>query len=151
MINYQKDIIAQFKTAIAAIGPGTFKYVGEFPFDVPKIGQLYPAVLVEDGDEELSDTQENLSITMNYTVPCWLYENINQARISSITDHQVAIEDAILDSSMLTTLGVKVECISLVAVEKGENQEGLDKFNVGYDSNMSIRKIIFVVNFKTER
>jgi len=149
MINYQKDIITQFKTAISAVG--TFEYVGEFPFDVPKIGNLYPAVLVEDGSETLNELQQNGSVTIDWTVSCWLYEDINQSRVSTILDHQVAIEDAILDNSMLTALGIKANCIELISVEKGENQEGLDKFNVGYNSNMSIRKITFNVNFTTVR
>ena len=151
MTDYQKDIITQFKTAISAIGTGTFKYVGEFPFDVQMIGNQYPAVLVQDGDEVLSDTQRNLSVTIDYLVHCWLYENVNQSRISAILDHQVSIVDAILDDSMLTTLGVKTNCIELVSVEKGKNQDTLDKFDVGYDSNISIRKITFMVNFTTAR
>ena len=153
MINYQKDIIAQFKTAITAIGTSTFKEVGEYPFDVPNIGSKYPAALVEDGNEDKSsvEIQRNQSVTMDYLVPVWLYTQINQTRIATILDYQVAIEDAILDDSMLTALGVKIDCISLLGVEKGDRQEPLDMYSVGYDSNISIRKINFVVTFTTAR
>jgi len=151
MTDYQKDIIAQFKTSITAIG--SFNKVGEYPFDVINIGQNFPAVLVEDGDENKSDgeIQRNQSVTMDYLIPVWLYTQINQSRISTILDYQVAIEDAILDDSVLTTLGIKTDCIDILSVEKGSRQETLDMYDVGYDSNYSIRKINFVVTFTTAR
>jgi len=151
MTNYQKDIIAQFKTAITAIGTSTFKKVGEYPFDVNNVGQKYPAVLIEDGDEALADVQRNGSVTINWIVSCWLYTQINQTRIATILDYQVAIEDAILDSSVRLALGNKMECVNLLNVEKGERQETLDTYNVGYDSNISIRKINFEVTVTTLR
>ena len=151
MTNKQWIILSAIKTAIEAIGDSTFKYVGFYPFNIQNIGNQYPAVLIQDGEEGLAEVQQNLSVTKVYRVPIWIHQQINQDRVETLLDRQTDIEDALLDSAVLDSLGTDADCISWESVEKGDYQATLDKYSVGYTDNMSIRKINFDVIYTTAR
>ena len=147
MTNKQYVILARLKTTIESIGSSTFKYVGYYPFNIENIGNKYPAVLIQDGNESLADEQQNLSITKAYSISLWLYQQINQDRIETLLDRQTDIEDAIMDDAVLTALSNNADCILWTGIEKGDYQPTLDKYSVGYSDNLSIRKINIDVTF----
>lgn len=153
MTNYQSDVISAVKAALSAIGgeSPTFKKVGEYPFDVEYLGHLYPAVLVEDGNESLSDYQENASVKFDYIVSVWLYVSAYQSRLSTILNYQMAIEDALLDDAFLYSLSTKIECIDLVSVEKGNYSDEENLYYPGYTGEVSVRQVNFRIVVKTGR
>lgn len=150
MTNKTKYIIESF---VKQLGLQSFGYVGEYPYDIEGIGNKYPSVLVQEGDESIAEIIPNKSVKKELLVHCWLYTQINQSRTNTITDLQNTIEDTILDDATLTdiNISVKVDCIDWVMVEKGDYTKVLDKHNVGYTDNLSIRRITFSVIFRSER
>ena len=151
MTNNLKAIIVELKSRLK--GLTNFNYVGEYPYDSEKAiaDGNQPVILIQEGDEILAEIQQTLSITKVVRIGIWMYHNTIKTRINTLTDRQNEIEDALLDDSVLTTLGNTIDCINWIGVEKGEELDNFDGFSVGYNENKSCRRIDFDIVFTVAR
>ena len=129
-------IIDDFKTAIKSI----VDYVGEYPFDVEKIGANEIAGLVQDGDASSIEVIPNKSIKKSEVISVWLYYMKPTTRIKQLRTLETSVIDAVLDIS-----ATDIDCIDWLSTEKGEKQPNIDRYSVGYFDNLSIWKINFEV------
>lgn len=154
MENKQKVILRKVVELLKATG--SFNYVGFYDdledFKVA-MGQNYPMVLVEDGDETFSDyPQQNLSVTKDLQVNVWLYHNIKKQRRITMLDLQATIEDAIMDDTVLSTLTTDyIWDIYWVRVDKGGWLDNFDYRTPGYSDDRICRRIVFNFQFNTAR
>jgi len=142
----QEDILAYLKTLIDSIQrheSDIFGYVDYLTEEnVNKIGSRFPAVLIEDGDEEWEGAGAG-GYYIYHTINLYIYDKINQDRLEILLENQKAIIDEINDNN---TLGGHAICANVEGAEKGNYYSGnINWQEVGYNDNISIRKIILRV------
>jgi len=122
-------------------GVSSLNYVGEYPYDVErgKTSGNVPAVLIQEGDEDLAELELNKSLNKSVSISLWLYHNTKKSTIKTITDLQSLIETTVLSDTFYTASGAY--CINWVGVEKGEHLDNYDGYSVGYHNEHMIRKI----------
>jgi len=139
MTNKLFTFISKLKAELK--GLSTFNKVGEYPSDVDmaRSDGNAPSILIQEGDENLAEIQQNMSLNKSVRVSLWLYHDTDKSRIKTITDRQVEIETAVLASAFLTTSGAF--CIEWNSVEKGEYMDEFTGHSVGYNNKKMLRKI----------
>lgn len=116
MTNKQYPVISALKTLIQAIS-GIY-FVGEYPDDLSKIGQRFPAVILEDGNETYDVFPGNqYKCFMEVRVNLFVHMQQGQTKIKSLTDLQADINDAVLADLTVTSTCVN---ITLTEVRKDE-------------------------------
>jgi hypothetical protein len=116
-----------------------FKFVAFYPDDVQFLGNKFPAVLISDGQENFEIRTGGL-FESEYIVSLYLYHNVNINRIETILSLQNKIIGKLQDSLTNESTAVLIEVES---VEKGDYSSVVDKFNVGWYPNLTVRKINF--------
>lgn len=148
MINEQIIVIRKIKELLMAANIT----VGDYPFDIDKyaLGDWDNVALIQDGDEDIADGQQNGSVTKDYAVSIWLYSNQTKQRIDHILDMQASVESLIMPYTDLSLDGT-VECVSFVNVEKGELLEEFTGHEPGYSGNHTCRKINYNMRIRQMR
>jgi hypothetical protein len=123
MTNKQYLCILDIQGTIQAIT--SIQYVGLYPDDLSLIGQRFPAVIIEDGDETYDIVAGNVyHCDMVVKVHLYIHLNTNTTKMKSMLDYQALINDAVLED---LTLGGNAVNIKLTEVEKEtiENEPGV--------------------------
>jgi hypothetical protein len=116
MTNKQYPIIEAIKTALQTLVPTYIKKVLEYPDDISKAGQNFPAVIVRDGNETytmnsgeqyIGDFQVHLDVMTSIV--------LGQTKQHTMLDVQAKINDIILND---VTLGATCVNIRLTEVIK---------------------------------
>jgi hypothetical protein len=122
MTNKQYLVIAQIITVLDAVS--AIKYIGEYPDDLSKIGQRFPAVIIEDGNETFdifsgNQYQDFMDVRLNL----FTQVQIGKTKMKAMLDLQATINHALLAD--LTLAGTCIQ-IKPVSVEKSEmnNEQG---------------------------
>ena len=149
MTNELFPFISELKSTLKDLS--SLKKVGEYPADVDiaRTDGNAPSVLIQEGDEELAEVQQNMSLNKTINISLWLYHDTDKSRIKTITDLQSAIETAVLSSTFLTNSGAF--CIEWVGVEKGNYLDDFSGYEIGYNNKKMLRKINFDVTLDIGR
>jgi len=146
MVNKQTAILNQINTYLETIED--INFVGFTP-DFHKIGNNLPATLIKGGNEELlEDMQQNGIVWRVMQVSVFLFTNKYVSRIQNAYDLQASIEDVILDD---VSLNGTAECVKLLNVMVGDDDNFLNNQVAGTADNLSLRIINFEVQFKSAR
>jgi len=106
--------------------------------NVNKLGNRFPAVLVEDGDEEWGEGGAGSYDIIHY-VQLYLLDRINQDRLETLLENQEILTDAINNNN---TIGGYAVCTKIITVEKGNYYASeLIITQPGYNNNSSVRRI----------
>ena len=118
------------------------------------MGQNFPVILIEDGDEFEVESQ-NLSVQKEFPVHIWVYHQLKKNLTETMTDLCTLIEDTLLDDSFLNTLNSAitgtVSLIKWTATEKGDHLESFDGRSVGFTDDRLAWRLSFLFNFHTAR
>ena len=110
--------------------------------NIEKIGNRFPAILIEDVSEEWKEGGSK-RFEVYHTVRVFLYENINQSRIETLLTDQTIITGLI---NANVTLSGNADCVQITSIEKGESYYGKINFQAaGYNDNISIRIINLLI------
>jgi len=139
MKNKQWDILSEIKTNLETLTE--FNYVDYYPDSVQFIGNKYPALLIESGDETFELGTGGL-INSDLYVSIYLYHNINQNRIKYILILQNKIIAKLQDSLTNNDTALLIE---IESVEKGAYSSVVDKYNIGWYPNLSVIKLNFKI------
>ena len=123
MTNKQYDCITDIKTTLQALTTDIKKVV-EFPDGLSQIGQNFPAVMLEDGNEIYTMVSGNTYYcVMEVKVHLFVHIIPSKTKMESLLDLQATINNAILAD---LTLGGNCVNIVLTEVEKDtvENDAG---------------------------
>jgi hypothetical protein len=122
MTDKQYLCITAIKTALQTLVPNYIKKVGEYPDDLAVIGQNYPAVIIEDGNETF-DIYSGNTYYCYFEVYCHVYTEIKQptTKMKAMLDLQAKINHAILAD---LTLGGNCVNIKLTEVQKSTDDDG---------------------------
>ncbi len=113
--------------------------------NIEKIGNRFPAILIEDVSEEWKEGGSK-RFEVCHTVRVFLYENINQSRIETLLTDQTIITGVINNN---VTLSGNAVCVQITSIEKGESYYGKINFQAaGYNDNISIRIINLLIREK---
>ena len=128
-----------------------FKLVGDYPMDVPKAitAGNSPCLLVQEGDEGLSEYQFNLTNDKTFMLSVWIYNDNDKSRIETLSDLQLLVEQTILSDALRTAS--QAYCIEWDSAEKGGYLDNFDGYSIGYSNSKSLRKINFKVLIQTVR
>ena len=111
--------------------------------NIEKIGNRFPAILIEDVSEEWKEGGSK-RFEVYHTVRVFLYENINQSRIETLLTDQTIITGLI---NANVTLSGNAVCVQITSIEKGESYYGKINFQAaGYNDNISIRIINLLIS-----
>ena len=111
--------------------------------NIEKIGNRFPAILIEDVSEEWKEGGSK-RFEVYHTVRVFLYENINQSRIETLLTDQTIITGVI---NANVTLSGNADCVQITSIEKGESYYGKINFQAaGYNDNISIRIINLLIS-----
>lgn len=148
MINEQIKVIRKIKELLKNAGITA----GEYPFDVDKYarGDWDNVALIQDGDEDISDNQQNGSVTKDYAISIWIYSNQTKQRIEHVLDMQASVESLIMPYTDLSLDGT-VECVRFLNIEKGELLDEFTGHEPGYSGNHTCRKINYNMRIKQMR
>ena len=153
MTNQQKVILREIKAVLKATN--TFNVIGDYEnsVDFEKVqGHTKPNLLIQDGNEVRNEDWDQAgSVEKSYYIHIWYYDDITQKAVQLLLDRQNTIEDAVIDNSLITTLGTNADCILWQGVEKGDYLDVFDYRAVGFKDNFTCRKITFEVRFRTAR
>ena len=126
-------------------------YVGYFPQDLEKIGDKYPACLIQFGDSLKEPLHGNVK-DVTQEVILYVYSNINQKNVS--LDQITLIENIVNDikEELLAdfTLSGTIQCILDIGTERGGLLENFDYQTAGYTANMNLTKIYVNTKYREE-
>ena len=133
----QLDCLDSLKTLIDNIQD--FSYVDFYvQKNISKIGRRFPAVLIEDGEEEWEGAGGGAYDVQHY-VDIHFYMETNQDRIETALDYQDQIINAI---NANTSLSGHAVCVNVEGVDKGGIYEGaVDWSAAGMNDNITERII----------
>jgi len=138
MTNYQTPIINEIKSRLSDLE--TFVLVGEYPEDNPLFGKNYPVAFIKDGDESfLFNAGQQVDVTYNLSI--FFSVQARTDRIETVTDIQQSIITALLDDFTLGGLG----SIYVTDIQKGDFDNTLGKFDIGYNELVTNRQINFEI------
>jgi len=143
MTNDLYTFISELKNQLKTIS--SVKRVGEYPYDV-KLAEAdgnSPMVLIQEGDEDPSELEQNKALGKSVRISVWLYLDMNTIRTKTITDLQSEVETAVLLDSFVD--GSTAYCVTWVGVEKGEQLTDYTGYDVGYNNSKTTCKINFDV------
>ena len=149
MTNKLFTFISKLKAELKELS--SFKKIGEYPADVDiaRVDGNAPSILIQEGDEEQAEIQQNRSLNKVVRISLYLYHDTDKSRIKTITDLQSQIETAVLDDDFLTTSGAF--CIEWVSVEKGDYLDDFTGYEIGYNNKSMLRRINFDVTLDIGR
>ncbi len=148
MTNKQNEAIQKIERIIHDLktnGRRTIKYIGRIPESV-ECGNKYPAVFIEEGNEDYSWDGNVVAgqVSYEYELNLYLHHNIEKNRVEEINKIQNKINTAILQDLSLRNV---VAYSRLISVEKGSLQNNEyskeDVNQAGYYANNTVRKMTF--------
>ncbi len=119
-------------------------YVGFYPFDTDKIGNRFPAVLIEKGNESVLEPQTKGHVNKSIELNLYLY-TFTSKELEHI-DIQEKIEKDILKDSGLIKDGV--HCIYFNSVTEGSIRDNFDYDNPNISGNYRLKQISFNVAYR---
>ncbi len=156
MVNEEIIILRKIKKALE--DTNSFKFVGYYRnMEDHKIarGQRFPMLLIEDSDENITDTQQSLTVTKQVPINIWLYHNVKKNLTETMLGLQNVISDTLLDDSLLNTLNTALtgtmDLVQWYNTEKGTHLEDFDFRTTGFSDDKICWKLSFNFNFQTAR
>ena len=124
-------------------------YAGLYPDNKHDIGQNFPAVLVEDGNESAPTYNAGQEVIYDYQVTIRLYHELRLTnRIQDILSLQNKLLTAIITDLSLSGL---VQIITGHSVDKGISYDDLPEGGAGYQSEITARNININMKIKDTR
>ena len=125
-------------------------FVGLYPEGIKSVGQRYPAVVVMDGDEDNANYNAGQQVIYDYIVEVYLHHEIKigVSRIADILDLQNKIITKVCSDLNVNGTAHNVKSHR---VEKGLVQNMLTDNAPGYQGEIGVRKIVFVISIKDTR
>ena len=122
MTNKQYPVIEAIKVILATIT--SLRFIGEYPDDLSKIGQRFPAVIIEDSDETYDIFAGNVYKTyMDIYLHVYSEIIIGKTKMEKMLDLQAEINDAILADLTLSGTVVNIR-LTEVTKETEQNTAG---------------------------
>lgn len=154
MINRQIIILRKFQELLKAVSG--IKYCGFYNNQkdfAQAMGKNKPSILIQDSDEITVDDEPCKLEKVIKTIPIWLYHDVNQEEIVTLTDYENAILDVLYDDTVLVALASSagVICIIWEGTEKGEYLDVFDYRSPGFKDNLICRKLNFSVIYRNVR
>lgn len=138
MTNKQSLCINEMVRQLKLLVPTYLSYVGQFPDDINRIGQKFPAVIVEAGDETDFSFDTGKHLDYRFHINLYLYHEIKAGYIrqQDILTCQTAINDQITKD---LTLGSTCQHLVITQITKGNETD--TPYDTGYAGQLSVVKI----------
>jgi hypothetical protein len=124
-------------------------FAGLFPDAVHAVGNHFPAVLIEDGDQPEYRMESARRVQYQYQLRFYLYLNTTKNRLATANEITDTLIGTVLDE---TGFDPAVCGLDVVAVEKGEaRNESADFYQPGVYQNITVRRITFALRLRDTR
>jgi hypothetical protein len=150
MTGKETAILTAIKTALGTITAANF--VGEYPFDVQLLGNRYPALLVESGDESNDeDISQNGTLFISYEIAVHIHIQDPKSRLADLVTLQTSVINAVTGITWGVTTPTPADCIEYINIVKGDEENFGDYLHTGSNDHITKRTVNFVVHFRDLR
>ena len=142
MTNVQYVVIEDIIASLNTLVPTYLKYVGEFPDDMSKVGQNFPAAIVQDGNRSYLINAGNVyKCFMEIYVDVYTEIRTGITKMEKMLDTEAQINDVILAD---LTLGATVKNTVLVS-------SSIESFSPTTGQQFDMRRITYMIEIHDTR
>ena len=142
MTNVQYVVIEDIIASLNTLVPTYLKYVGEFPDDMSKVGQNFPAAIVQDGNRSYEIVAGNVyHCFMEIHVDVYTEIRTGITKMEKMLDTEAQINNVILAD---LTLGATVKNTVLVS-------SSIESFSPTTGQQIDMRRITYMVEIHDTR